>query len=63
MDLTHFRMLILKLFNKDTHIVPEEVPLIVLDSNYTMCMDNNGKDTKQKRNIARIMYFEGTLQG
>ena len=33
MDLAHFRMLIHELLNKDTDIVPEEAPLIVLDSN------------------------------
>ena len=30
MDLAHFRMLIHELLNKDTDIVPEEAPLIVL---------------------------------
>ena len=43
--------------NKDPDIVPEEAPLIVLYSKSTMCMSKNGKDTKQKRNIARIMHF------
>ena len=45
--LAHFRMLIHELFNKDPDIVSEEAPLIVLDSKSAMCMDNNGKDTKQ----------------
>ena len=31
MDLAHFKMLIHELLNKDSDIVPEEVPLIVLD--------------------------------
>ena len=31
MDLAHFKMLIHELLNKDPDIVPEEVPLIVLD--------------------------------
>ena len=36
MALAHFRMLINKLLNKDTDIVPEEGNLIVLDSKYAM---------------------------
>ena len=36
MALAHFRMLIHELLNKDLEIVPEEDPLIVLDSKYTM---------------------------
>ena len=43
--------------NKEPDIVPEEAPLIVLDSKAAMCMANNGKDTKHTRNIARIMHF------
>ena len=38
-------------------MVPEEAPLIVLDGKYAMCMDNNGKDTKHTRHIARIIYL------
>ena len=43
--------------NKDTDIVPEEAPLILLDSKSAMCMANNGKDTKQNRHISRRMNF------
>ena len=57
MDLAHFRILIHKLLNKDPDIVPEEAPLIVLDSKYSMCMANNGKDIKHTRHIARRMHF------
>ena len=57
MALAHFRMLINELLNKDTDIFPEEDPLIVLDSKSDMCMDNNGKDTKHTRHIARRMHF------
>ena len=57
MDLAHFRMLIHELLNKDPDIVPEEAPLIVLDSKYAMYMDKNVKDTKLTRHIARRMYF------
>ena len=70
-------MLIHEFLNNDTDIVPEEAPLIVLDSKYDICMANNGKDTKQTRHIARrinfvrngekckmhrIYWFEGGLQ-
>ena len=57
MDLAHFRMLIHELLNKDLDIVPEEAPLIVLDSKYDMCMAKNGKDTKHTRHIASRMHF------
>ena len=57
MALAHFRMLIHELFNKDPDIVPEEAPLIVLDSNSAMCMAKNGKDTKQTRHIAVIIHL------
>ena len=57
MALAHFRMLIHELLNKDPDIVPEEDPLIVLDSKYSMCMAKNGKDTKHTRNISRIMHL------
>ena len=43
-SLAHFRMLINELLNKDTDIVPEESPMIVLDSKSDMCMTNNGND-------------------
>ena len=57
MALAHFRMLIRKLLNKDPDIVPEETPMIVLDSKSAMCMANNGKDTKHTRHIARRMHL------
>ena len=56
MDLPHFSMLIHKLLNKDTDIVPEEAPLIVLNSKYSMCMAKNIKYTKHTRNISRRMH-------
>ena len=43
--------------NKDPYIVPEEAPLIVLDSKSAMCMAKNGKDTKHTRHIASRMHF------
>ena len=57
MALAHFRMLIHELLNKDTYIVKEEAPLIVLDSKSAMCMDNNGKDTKYTIHTAKIILF------
>ena len=57
MALAHFRMLIHELLNKDPDMVPEESPLIVLDSKYAMCMDKNGKDTKHTIRIVRRMHF------
>ena len=37
----HFRMLVHEFLSKDPDIVPEEAYLTILDSNYTICMDNN----------------------
>ena len=48
---------IYELLNKDPYIVPEKSPLIILDSDYAMCMAKNGKDIKNTRNISRIMNF------
>ena len=57
MAIAHFRMLINKLLNKDPDIVPEEAPLIFLDSKYDMFMAKNGKDTKHTRHVSRRMHF------
>ena len=57
MALAHFRMLIHEFLNKDPDIVPEESPLIVLDSKSDMCMAKNGKDTKHTIHIARRIHF------
>ena len=46
-----------ELLNKDPDIVPEETPMILLDSKSTVCMAKNGKDTKQTRHIAQIMHL------
>ena len=53
MALAHFRMLINEFLNKDLDIVPEEAPLIVLDSKSAMFMDNNGNDTNHTMHIER----------
>ena len=55
MALAHFRMLIHELLNKDPDIVPEEDPLIILDSKSDVFMAKNIKETKHTRHIARIM--------
>ena len=57
MALSHFRMFIHELLSKDPDIVPEEAPLIVLDSKYAMCIAKNDKDAKHNRHIARRMHF------
>ena len=57
MALAYFMMLIHELLNKDPDIVPEEATLIVLDGKSTMCIANNGKDTKHTRHIARRINF------
>ena len=57
MALAHFRMLIHELLNNYPYMVPKVAPMIVLDSKSTMCMANNGKDTKNTRHIARRMHF------
>ena len=56
MALAHFRMLIHELLKKDPDIVPEEAPIIVLDSKSAICMANNVKDKKPTRHIARRMH-------
>ena len=53
MALAHSRMLIHELLNKDTDIVPQESPLIILDRKYAVYMTNNGKDTNYTRHISR----------
>ena len=56
MALAHFRILIHGLLNKDPYIVPEEAPLIFLNSKSAMCMAKNVKDTKHTRHISRRMH-------
>ena len=57
MALEYFRIFINELLNKNPDIVPEEAPLIILYSKYTVCMDNNGKYTKHTRHISRRINF------
>ena len=60
MALAHFRMLINELLNKDPGKVPEEAPLIVLDSKYAMCMASS-KDCPDtgKSTGAYINLYQG----
>ena len=57
MALENFRVLIHELLNKDSDIVPEEAPLIILDIKSDVCMDKNGNYTKHNRHIARRVHF------
>ena len=41
-----------KLLNKDPDVVPEQAHIVILDINSSMCMANNGKDTKHTRHIS-----------
>ena len=50
-------MLINELLNKDPHIVPDEDPMIVLDSKSATCMANNDKYNKHTRNIERRIHL------
>ena len=56
-NLSILRILINELLKKDIDIFSEEDPLIILDSKSAVCMDNNVKDTKHTRKIARRVYF------
>ena len=55
--MAHFRMSIHELLNKDPDIVPEEAPIIILDSKSSLFIYKNGKDTNHTRHITRIVHF------
>ena len=57
MALAHFRMLIYELLNKNTDIVLEAEPIIILDRKSDLYMAKNGKDTKHTRQISRRVNF------
>ena len=57
MALAGFRMLFNELLNRDPYTVPEESPLIILDSNSAVCMADNVKDIKQTKHIESIMHL------
>ena len=45
------------MLNKDQDILPDKGPLIILNSNYTVCIYKNGKNTKHIRHIDRKVHF------
>ena len=47
MDIEHFRILNIGLVNKDSDVVPEQAPLLILDRKSAIFMAKNVKDTKQ----------------
>ena len=55
--LAYFRILIHDCFCKDPDIVPEDAPIIILDSKSDVCMAKNDKDTNHTRRISRRLYF------
>ena len=57
MALAHFRVLIHDFLNNYPDIFPEKGPLIILDSKSSVCVSNNGKDTKHTRHIARRVHL------
>ena len=57
MNLENFRMLNNELVNKDPEVVSEHETLIKLDIKSSVCMDNNGKDTKHIIHISIIMHL------
>ena len=57
MALAHSRMLIHEFLNKYPDIIPKEYPMIILNSKSDIFMDNNNKDTKYTRPIARRIIF------
>ena len=77
MALAHFRIINNELKNKDPDVVPEQAPLIILDSKNNLCMAKNVKDTKKTRqnfirmhlvingedcNLHKTVYREGGLK-
>ena len=57
MPLAHFRVLIHRLLNKDLDIVPEEDPLSILYSKYSICVADNFKNIDPTRRISRRVHF------
>ena len=57
MALSHFRMLNDELLKKNTYVFPEQEPLIIFYSKSDVCMEKNGKNTKQTIHISIRMHF------
>ena len=56
-DIAHFSILIIELFNNDPDVVPEQEHLIILDIKSAICMANNNKESKHTRHISRRINF------
>ena len=50
-------MAIHELLNKDTDIVPEAAPIIIMYIKYDVCMAKNVKDTNATSQISRRVSF------
>ena len=57
MALAHFRMLNNYFLNNYPDVVPEQAPLVILDSISAVFIANNCKATKNTRHIYRRMHF------
>ena len=57
MALENFRVLIHELLDKDTDIVLEEAPLIILYSKSAVFMAKDGNNNKHTRHIERIVHL------
>ena len=57
MDLSRLIILNNELMNKDTYIVPEQAPLVIVGIKSAVSMYDNGKYTKHTMNILRRMRF------
>ena len=49
--------------NKNPYVVPEQSPLIILDSKSDFCKAKNGKDTKHTSHITIIIQFVRNGEG
>ena len=56
MAISHSMMINNELLNKDIDLIPEKLPLIILDSRSYVCMANNCKYTKHNRQISRRIH-------
>ena len=56
-DLEHFIIINNELMYKDPDVVTEQEYLIILDIKSSVCMTNNGKDTKHIRYISIIIHL------
>ena len=62
MALAQFRIINNELINKDPSVYPEQALLVLLDIKSSVCMTNNGKDTKHTREISRRMHLVRTVK-